>query len=75
MVPHWFATTDYVEVNSPAGITVRVREGKRRDPVSVVAFATREESKARSYVSVSEVMGRFSTGARGAEGCGFAFFC
>lgn len=55
MVPHWFATTNYVEVTSPAGITVRVHEGKRRDPVGVVAFATSNESKARAYLHVSPV--------------------
>ncbi|CAM9389583.1 unnamed protein product [Ascophyllum nodosum] len=49
MVPHWFGTKDFVEATSPGGTTVRVKEGKRRDPISVVAFATQYSDKARAY--------------------------
>ena len=53
MVPHWFGTKDFVEVTSPSGTTVRVREGKRRDPFSVVAFGTQYPDKATAYFHVS----------------------
>lgn len=53
MVPHWFGTKDFVEVTSPSGTTVRIKEGKRRDPFSVVAFATQYPDKATAYFHVS----------------------
>eukprot|EP00903_Cladosiphon_okamuranus_P020987 g19279.t1 len=49
VVPHWFGTKDFVEVTSPSGTTVRVKEGKRRDPFSVVAFGTQYPDKATAY--------------------------
>ena len=52
MVPHWFGTRDFVEVTSPCGTTVRVKEGKRRDPFSVLAFATQYPDKTRAYFHV-----------------------
>ena len=54
MVPHWFGTKDFVEATSPGGTTVRVKEGKRRDPISVVAFATQYSDKARAYFHVRD---------------------
>lgn len=52
VVPHWFGTRDFVEVMSPCGTTVRVKEGKRRDPFSVLAFATQYPDKTRAYFHV-----------------------
>ncbi|CAM9272067.1 unnamed protein product [Ectocarpus sp. 13 AM-2016] len=49
VVPHWFGTKDFVEATSPSGTTVRVKEGKRRDPFSVVAFGTQFPDKATAY--------------------------
>lgn len=49
VVPHWFGTRDFMEVTSPCGTTVRVKEGKRRDPFSVLAFGTQYPDKTRAY--------------------------
>ncbi|CAN0109413.1 unnamed protein product, partial [Scytosiphon promiscuus] len=49
VVPHWFGTKDFVEVTSPSGTTVKIKEGKRRDPFSVVAFGTQYPDKATAY--------------------------
>ncbi|CAM9464285.1 unnamed protein product [Discosporangium mesarthrocarpum] len=49
VVPHWFATRDFAEFTSPSGVTVRVKEGKRRDPFTVVGFASAQPERATKY--------------------------
>jgi hypothetical protein len=46
----------YIQLKSPEGITVRIKRGSKRDPVTVVAFGTNDAKKASVSTTLSSTL-------------------
>eukprot|EP00612_Vaucheria_litorea_P002712 CAMPEP_0171458024 /NCGR_PEP_ID=MMETSP0945-20130129/3861_1 /TAXON_ID=109269 /ORGANISM="Vaucheria litorea, Strain CCMP2940" /LENGTH=308 /DNA_ID=CAMNT_0011983735 /DNA_START=115 /DNA_END=1041 /DNA_ORIENTATION=+ len=49
IVPHWFLEKNFVEFSSPDGVSVRVKQGNKRDPITSLTFGSKNLQKTKEY--------------------------